>query len=107
MPQERPTLLDRYLRHRRFWEVTMWVGGLLLGAGINSIVVLMDVERQGLQFAWWKPVTWEFSSTLVLIALLPALFAFEGRFPIRVGTWRRVLPWHLLAAAVFCLLHVL
>ncbi|HEV7716511.1 MAG TPA: LytTR family DNA-binding domain-containing protein, partial [Steroidobacteraceae bacterium] len=107
MPKDSPTLLDRYLRHRRFWEVSMWVVGLTVGAAVNSVVVLMDVARQHLRFAWWEPVTWEFSSVFMLIALLPALFAFDRRFPIRVDTWRRAIPWHLLAAAVFCVLHVL
>ena len=85
----------------------MWVVGLLLGAGVNSIVARMDLERRHLHFAWWEPVTWEYSSTLMLLALLPALFAFERRFPIRVDTWRRAIPWHLLAAAVFSVTHVL
>ena len=85
----------------------MWVVGLLLGAGVNSILALMDLERRHLHFAWWEPVTWEYSSTLMLLALLPALFAFERRFPIRVDTWRRATPWHMLAAAVFSVAHVL
>ena len=107
MPQERPSLFDRYLRHRRFWEVTMWLVGLPLGAGVNSIVAQMDLDRRQLHFAWWEPVTWEFSSALALLALLPALFAFERRFPMRLDTWRRAIPWHLLAAAVYSVLHVL
>ncbi len=85
----------------------MWVVGLPLLAAMNSIVVLMDVERRHLHFAWWEPVSWEFSSELTLLALLPALFAFERHFPIRLDTWRRALPWHVLATAVYSLVHVL
>jgi hypothetical protein len=107
MSPPQPRLLDRYLRHRHLWETGMWVFGLLFGAGVNSMVSWMDLQRRELnRFDWWEPVTWEYSSALMLLALLPALLAFERRFPIRVTTWRRVLPWHLLAAAVFCLVHV-
>jgi hypothetical protein len=101
------SLLDRYLRHRRFWEGTLWVVGLMLSATVNSIVALMDVERRRLSFDWWEPITWEFSSGLMLLALVPALLAFERRVPFRLSTWRRAIPWHLLAVVVFSLVHVL
>jgi hypothetical protein len=100
-------MLERYLRHRRFWEVTMWVVGLLVSATANSIVVVMDLGRRHLSFAPWEPPTWEFSSTIMLLALLPALLAFERRVPMRLTTWRRALPWHLVAVVVFSLIHVL
>jgi hypothetical protein len=100
-------MLDRYLQYRRYWEVSMWVVGLLLSATVNSTVALMDVERRNLRFDWWEPVTWEFSSTVVLLALVPALLAFERRVPFRLGTWRRAIPWHLLAIVAFSLTHVL
>lgn len=100
-------MLDGYLRHRRAWETAIWVVCLLLVGAANSAVALMDIERRHLDFTWWAPVTWEFSSVLVLLALVPAQLAFERRFPFRVGTWARVLPWHLLATVVYSLLHVL
>lgn len=107
MPQDKPALLDRYLRHRKFWEPALWVICLLLIAAANSIVSWMDVQRGDRSVAPWEPVTWEFSSALVTLALLPALLAFERRFPIRLSTWRRVVPWHVLAAGAYSLLHVL
>lgn len=102
-----PVLLDRYLRHRRVWEVALWILMGLLDATANSIVVIMDHRRGSMTFDWWEPVTWEFSSTIVLLALVPALLAFDRRFPFQPGTWRRVLPWHLLATVVFSVIHVL
>lgn len=85
----------------------MWTVGLLGSAVSNSIVSWMEVQRSGSHSAWWEPVTWEFSSTLVLLALIPALAAFEHRFPFHMDTWRRVLPWHALGVSVFSLIHVL
>jgi hypothetical protein len=99
--------MDRYLRHRRAWEVSLWSGSLLIVAIANSLVAQMDVERGALGFAWWEPTTWEFSSALLLVALVPAQLAFERRFPFRLDTWRRVLPWHLLATVGYSLAHVL
>jgi len=86
----------------------MWVVGLLSTAAANSVVAWMEVERgSSMHHAWWEPVTWEFSSVLALLVLLPPLIAFEHRFPIRWDSWRRVLPWHLLGVVVFSVAHVL
>lgn len=107
MPPDTPVLLERYLRHRRTWEVTFWMVWALLNVAANSIVAIMDVERRSLAFAWWEPVTWEFSSTVMLLVLVPALLAFERRFPLQPGTWRRALLLHLLATVAYSLIHVL
>jgi hypothetical protein len=100
--------LDRYLQRRHLWESLMWVVGLLSTAVANSLVAWMEVQRDpSMHHEWWEPVTWEFSSTLSLLALLPALILFERRFPVRLKTWWRVLPWHLLGVVVFSVAHVL
>lgn len=100
-------LLERYLRHRRAWEVTFWLLWGLLNGIANSVVAIMDIERRSLAFAWWEPVTWEFSSTVMLLALVPAVLAFERRFPLQQSTWRRVVPWHVIATVVYSVAHVL
>jgi hypothetical protein len=41
-----------------------------------------------------------------LLALMPVLLLFERRFPIQLGTWKRVLPVHLLATVVYSVAHV-
>jgi hypothetical protein len=106
VPNDRTTRLDRYLHNRQLWEPALWIAGLLSAAVANSIVAWMEVQRDGGHSAWWEPVTWEFSSTIVLLALIPALVVFERRFPFHLDTWRRVLPWHLLGVLVFSALHV-
>jgi hypothetical protein len=95
------------MHRRRAWAAILWTAGLLGTAVANSIVAWMEVRRGGSHFAWWEPVTWEFSSAVAMLALLPALYAFDRRFPFRRETWRRALRWHALAVVVFCLAHVL
>lgn len=107
MPDSQQALLERYLPWRRPVEVGYWVLAFLLDATINSIVVLLDVQRAQLDFAPWQPVTWEWSSGLALLALIPVVIAFERRVPLEFGKLRRNLRWHLLASVAFSLLHVL
>ena len=106
MPHDPRTLLDRYLPWRRWFEVGFWVVNLLINAVLNSIITVLDIERVHLDFARWEPVVWEWSSALVVLALVPAVIAFENRFPLYFGRFRRNLPWHVLASVGFCLVHV-
>jgi hypothetical protein len=99
-------MLDRYLRHRRIWEIALWTTWYLLDAAGNSVVVLMDFERRDLSVDWWEPVVWEYSSALMLLALLPAQLAFDRRFPFRAATWRQAAAAHLVATIPYSLIHV-
>lgn len=105
MPTDSRDLLQRYLPHRRLFEVAFWVLFWVLQAAINTVVVWMDIDRVNLRFPRWEPLVWEWTSNMVLLALLPAILAFERRFPLR-GAVRRHLPWHVLASVVFSVVHV-
>jgi len=106
MTHDPRSLLDRYLPWRRWFEVGFWVVNLLINAVLNSIITVLDIERVHLDFARWEPVVWEWSSALVVLALVPVVIAFENRFPLYFGRFRRNLPWHVLASVGFCLVHV-
>lgn len=86
----------------------MWACGLLLSAVAGSIVAWMEIQRgQAKGHAWWQPVSWEFSSALMLLVLVWPLVKFERRYPFSLETLQRTLPSHLLGVVVFSLVHVL
>lgn len=101
-----PNAFERYQPWRRTAETGFWVAVFLLQASFNSLTTVDDLGRAGLRMASWQPVVWEFSSNLVLLALLPALVAFERRFPLRLETLARNLPLHLAASIAFSIAHV-
>jgi hypothetical protein len=86
----------------------MWTCGLMLSATAGSLVAWIEIRRNSANHhQWWEPASWEFSSALMLLALVWPLVAFERRYPLSFETWRRTLPWHLLGVVVFSLVHVL
>ena len=107
MPDASHDLLQRYLPWRRWFEVGFWVATYLMAAATDSVVVLWDIRRTELSFASWEPLVWEWSSHLVMLALIPAVIAIERQKPLVYGRLRRNVPWHLLAAVVFSIVHVL
>jgi len=91
---------------RRVFEVGFWVALTVFNATANSTTVWIDIRKLGLHFAHWEPVTWEWSSSLLMLLLVPAVAAFTRRAPLHWDSWTRVLPWHVAASVVFSLAHV-
>ncbi|HTQ76886.1 MAG TPA: LytTR family DNA-binding domain-containing protein [Burkholderiales bacterium] len=98
--------LAPYQRWRRAAETGFWVAVFLVQAVLNSATMLADLRRAGLPNAAWEPAVWEFSSNLVLLALVPAVIAFERRFPLRWETLGRNLAAHLAASVGYSAVHV-
>jgi len=72
----------------------------------NSATVIMDIHRVGLGFADWEPAVWEWSSGLMVLALIPALLAWTRRVPLQWDGIGRRLALHVLGSVVFSLVHV-
>lgn len=100
------TRLDSYLRRRRLWEALLWTLLTTISIVANSIVTNIDLDRGGRSFHWTEPVIWEFTSNIVLLALIPAVLWVDRRFPIGADSWRRAVRWHLLATVPYSLIHV-
>lgn len=99
---------QRYQPWRRVVEIGFWVVLHVANALGNSITTLMDIRRAGLdtRFAAWEPAVWEWSSNMVLLALVPFVVWFTRRFPLHFDTWRRTLPLHLAASVAWSAVHV-
>lgn len=93
---------DAFQRWRRPIEVGFWVALVILNAVFNAFVAVKD--HPGVDA--WKPWLWEFSSAIMILALIPFVIALERRWPFRLDTWRHSLPRHLLATIPFSLVHV-
>ncbi len=78
----------------------------LINGVANSITVMMDIHRVGLDFADWEPAVWEWSSGMTMLALIPALVWFTRRYPLHWDTWRQTLPVHVAGSLMFSLIHV-
>jgi LytTr DNA-binding domain len=96
-----------FWRWRSAIEIGFWVFLTLINGIANSVTVLMDIRRVGLNFADWEPAVWEWSSGIVILALIPALVWLTRRFPLHWDTWLRHLPILAVGSVVFSLAHVI
>ena len=99
--------LARYRPWQPVVEPALWALFFCGQAALNSLTVWFDIERVRLNFAAWEPAVWEWSSNLVILALVPAVIAFERRFALTWNTWRANWRWHVMASVAFSVVHVL
>jgi two-component system, LytTR family, sensor kinase len=78
---------------------------LLFGAymGLNQAIGLRFARPA---FALWKPFVWEFSSVLVIFAMIPLIVRLERRFALDGRPRGRILAAHIGGAVAFSIIHV-
>jgi hypothetical protein len=102
-----PDRLARYLAHRRPFEVGFWVLLFVVESSANVATAWLAAGRGAHGPAAWELMTWEFSSNLVWLALVPIILCMQQAWPLRWGVWRAHLRWHLAASLGLSLVHVL
>jgi hypothetical protein len=103
-------LFSRYQRWRRVIEPAFWIAFYCMQAVTNgwlTWVELQSLSLAGKTFKFWQPMGWFAFTNLVLLALLPAVVAFNRRYPLRLDTLIRHIPYHFLASVVYSFLHVI
>jgi len=107
MGDHRKNLYERYEPVRRYVEVAFWIVLMTLQAVFSTVVAIVDMRTRAVPRANWEVATWEGSSHLVLLLLVPALVAVERRLsPLVRAHVLRFLAWHAVASVVFSLVHV-
>lgn len=107
MGDPRKNLYERYAPIRRPLEVAFWIVLMTLQATFSTVVAIMDVRTRAVPRPNWEVATWEVSSHLVLLLLVPALAVVERRLsPLARTHLLRFLAWHLVASVAFSVIHV-
>jgi hypothetical protein len=104
-PAPRPAAADIH-RRMLIWQIVIFGGVVFAICTANVFTALTNYARDGASLAWWKPVFWEFSSALLLWALIPFIARLYRLAPITAHTWRWAVPLHLAVTPVFSLIHV-
>lgn len=107
MGDPRKNLYERYEPIRRYVETGFWIVLMAVQAVISTAVSMIDARSRAVPPADWEIVTWELSSNLVLLALVPALVVLERvTMPLARRQPLRCLAFFALGSVAFSLVHV-
>lgn len=88
------------------WRVAGVAAILAAIATSNAVSEISNYSRLGEFLPAWEPFVWEFSSVILVGALIPAVDWLVRRVPILTRSWYRSIPVHLLATLPFSIIHV-
>ncbi|MGF6347984.1 LytTR family DNA-binding domain-containing protein [Variovorax sp. W2I14] len=107
MQASRRNLYERYEPIRRYVEVGFWIVLMALQGVFSTMVAVVDARNRAVSRATWEIVTWEGSSHLVLLMLIPVFVAIERRLaPLMPGRWVRFVTGHIVASVAVSVVHV-
>ena len=89
----------------RLLLAAIWIVLLAVSCAIHVSIQIADLARAGVHLDAWEPITWEAVSHLAILALLPALYWLDRRWPPLAP--RRNLLVHGAAILPFSLAHTL
>ncbi|HKJ18823.1 MAG TPA: LytTR family DNA-binding domain-containing protein [Xanthomonadales bacterium] len=98
--------LQHYLKHRTIYEWGMLIALFTFDWLANTTIVIFDYARSGLDVAPWQVATWEGSSALLMIILIPVMLRFDQWFRIEKATLPRNLLFHMLMTVPWSAAHV-
>lgn len=97
---------QRYLAHRRRYEIAVWLLFFVMNITANSITQNMELARVDSPLAGWKPWIWETTSALLWLGIIPVMLVFDRHFPIGRAHSRWNWLWHLLFTLPVSIMHV-
>ncbi len=93
-------------RYEILYIAAFWIVTSVLNAWINAESVIDDHLRANLATQSWEIYSWEFSSHLVSLALIPFVVWLNRRFPLTGQQIGKALAIHMMISLVYSLIHV-
>jgi hypothetical protein len=102
------TKLEHFQKYQTWYVTGALISFFFINNTIIATSVIMEAERQGgeLPFQWWQPFTWEYSSAIGTLILIPGLIFLLKKFPIEWHNLKRTIPLYLAISIPFSVLHV-
>jgi hypothetical protein len=94
-------------QHAGWLAVALWSVVYALNAAANTATVGIEHAREARDTPTWEIASWEWSSALVLLALVPFVLWAGRRFPLEWGSLRKHLLIHAGLSVVYSLVHVI
>lgn len=91
-------------RHWKFFAVAFCY--VTIDATVRATSQIMESEGRGRPLEAWEPFVWEFSSTWVVLLMVPLILLFDERYPISSRSWQKRLMMHIPLSMIFSAIHI-
>ncbi len=91
-------------RHWKFFLIAFCY--VSIEAAVRATSLIMEYQGRGDPLEAWKPFVWEYTSTWMVLLLVPAVLMFDERYPISGKKWYLRLIAHIPLTIVFSFAHI-
>lgn len=98
--------LDRYIKIRRRIEIWGWLVFFCIIFISETMVSIMDADRYGAGTNVWEIASWEGTSIIAVLLLIPLIIYMDNRVPWRWSNLKVAIPSHILFSLIFSIFHV-
>jgi len=89
-----------------YLHALLWFLYVVIGNTVDALTIIQDFARNNVVVEPWEVFTWELSSAVMFLSLLPAVLYYEKLFPLNHKKPLHSLIVHIPATLVYTLLHV-
>jgi hypothetical protein len=97
--------IQKFLQHKTLWAAVLLLSWMIINTIILATSKLMEYQREGKDLPLWEPLSWEISSNLVVLLLIPIGIYIHDHWFAKYNLKMR-LAMHALATLPFSIAHV-
>lgn len=97
--------IQTFLRHKSLWAVALLMGWMIINTITLATSKVMEYQREGKNLPLWEPLSWEISSNLVVLLLIPIGIYVHDHWFAKYNFKARI-ALHALATIPFSIVHV-
>jgi len=97
--------IEKFLQHKTLWAALLLISWMIINTIILATSKLMEYQREGKDLSLWEPLSWEISSNLIVLLLIPIGIFIHDHWFAKYNLKVRI-AMHALATLPFSIAHV-
>lgn len=102
----RPEQIQAFVKHQRLWGALFLLAWFSINILVLATTQLMEFQREGKTIPFWEPLSWEVSSAMMILLLIPLGIFIHDRWLVALSFKQKIL-FHFLLTLPFSVVHIL
>ena len=102
----RPEQIQAFVKHQRLWGALFLLAWFSINILVLATTQLMEFQREGKTIPFWEPLSWEVSSAMMILLLIPLGASIHDRW-LGALSFKQKILFHFLLTLPFSVVHIL
>ena len=102
----RPEQIQAFVKHQRLWGALFLLAWFSINILVLATTQLMEFQREGKTIPFWEPLSWEVSSAIMILLLIPLGTFIHDRW-LGALSFKQKILFHFFLTLPFSVVHIL